>query len=95
VRPRSNGFQRKRDLAGEVSMGEQTLTGLASHPTPAGAMPPVARSRGLGVVDLDSLTTELLAVIEQAMQPSQASLWLQPQPPPSGPACAGMGEPRA
>jgi hypothetical protein len=76
-------------------MGEQTLTGLASHPTPAGAMPPVARSRGLGVVDLDSLTTELLAVIEQAMQPSQASLWLQPQPPPSGPACAGMGGPRA
>jgi hypothetical protein len=32
------------------------------------------------VVDLDTLTTELLAVIEQAMQPSQASLWLQPQP---------------
>ena len=50
-------------------MGEQTLTGLAIHPAPAGAMPPVARSRGLGVVDLDSLTTELLAVIEQAMQP--------------------------
>jgi MFS family permease len=29
-------------------------------------------------VDLDSLTAELLAVVEQAMQPSQASLWLRP-----------------
>jgi len=29
-------------------------------------------------VDLDSLTTELLAVVEQSMQPSQASLWLRP-----------------
>jgi hypothetical protein len=30
-------------------------------------------------VDLDTLTAELLAVIEQTMQPSRASLWLRPQ----------------
>jgi hypothetical protein len=29
-------------------------------------------------VDLDTLTTELLAVVEQTMQPTQASLWLRP-----------------
>ena len=29
-------------------------------------------------VDLDTLTGELLAVVDQTMQPSQASLWLRP-----------------
>jgi len=29
-------------------------------------------------VDLDSLRAELLAVVDQTMQPSQASLWLRP-----------------
>jgi hypothetical protein len=29
-------------------------------------------------VDLDTLTAELLAVVEQTMQPTQASLWLRP-----------------
>jgi len=37
-------------------------------------------------VDLDSLTGELLAVIEQTMQPIQASLWLRPQSRPMPPA---------
>jgi hypothetical protein len=32
-------------------------------------------------VDLDTLTTELLAVVDQTMQPTQASLWLRPQQP--------------
>jgi len=32
-------------------------------------------------VDLDTLTGELLAVVEQTMQPTQASLWLRPHPP--------------
>jgi hypothetical protein len=32
-------------------------------------------------VDLETLTVELLAVVEQTMQPTQASLWLRPQPP--------------
>jgi hypothetical protein len=30
-------------------------------------------------VDLDTLTGELLAVVDQAMQPTRASLWLRPQ----------------
>jgi hypothetical protein len=36
-------------------------------------------------VDLDTLTGELLAVVEETMQPTQASLWLRP-PAPSGAA---------
>ena len=32
-------------------------------------------------VDLDTLTGELLAVVEETMQPTQASLWLRSQPP--------------
>ena len=34
-------------------------------------------------VDLDTLTAELLAVVDQTMQPTRASLWLRP-PPGSG-----------
>jgi hypothetical protein len=29
-------------------------------------------------VDLDTLTAELLTVVDQTVQPTQASLWLQP-----------------
>jgi hypothetical protein len=32
-------------------------------------------------VDLDTLTVELLAVVDQTMQPTQLSLWLRPQAP--------------
>ena len=32
-------------------------------------------------VDLDTLTAELLAVVDETMQPTQASLWLRPQAP--------------
>jgi hypothetical protein len=32
-----------------------------------------------GGIDLDSLSAELLVVIDQTMQPTQASLWLQPR----------------
>jgi hypothetical protein len=32
-------------------------------------------------VDLEALTSELLAVVEETMQPTQTSLWLRPQPP--------------
>jgi MFS family permease len=40
-------------------------------------------------IDLDALTNELLAVVAQTMQPTQASLWLrQPGPKPSPPAAA-------
>jgi hypothetical protein len=31
-------------------------------------------------IDLDTLTAELLGVVEQTMQPTQASLWLRPSP---------------
>jgi hypothetical protein len=32
-------------------------------------------------VDLDDLSAEVLAVVDQTMQPTQASLWLRPQAP--------------
>ena len=31
-------------------------------------------------VDLDTLSSELLAVVDQTMQPTSASLWLRPPP---------------
>jgi hypothetical protein len=34
-------------------------------------------------IDLDTLTAELLAVVEETMQPTQASLWLRARQPPS------------
>ena len=39
-------------------------------------------------VDLEHLTTELLAVVEETMQPTQASMWLRP--PPISPSHAGL-----
>jgi hypothetical protein len=44
-------------------------------------------------VDLDTLTGELLGVVEQTMQPTQTSLWLRPQPP-AGSAAASMARQR-
>jgi hypothetical protein len=44
-------------------------------------------------VDLQALTGELLAVVEQTMQPTMASLWLRPQPP-SGSAGAAIARDR-
>jgi hypothetical protein len=32
-------------------------------------------------VDLDALSTEVLAVVDQTMQPTTASLWLRPPVP--------------
>jgi hypothetical protein len=37
-------------------------------------------------VDLATLTAELLAVADQTMQPTQASLWLRPESRPMPPA---------
>jgi hypothetical protein len=45
-------------------------------------------------VDLDALSAELLAVVEQTMQPTQTSLWLRPQPP-AGSAAAIMARQRS
>jgi len=39
-------------------------------------------------VDLDTLSGELLAVVEQTMQPTRVSLWLRPSPATSGGAAA-------
>jgi hypothetical protein len=38
-------------------------------------------------VDLDTLSTELLAVVGQTMEPTRVSLWLRP-PPPGSPGTA-------
>jgi hypothetical protein len=49
-------------------------------------------------VDLDTLTAELVAVVEQTMQPTRVSLWLRPpSPAPNGSAnaaAAGAGSQR-
>jgi hypothetical protein len=45
-------------------------------------------------VDLDTLTGELLAVVEKTMQPTQASLWLRPPQVPSGATAAGVARQR-
>jgi hypothetical protein len=42
-------------------------------------------------VDLDTLTGELLAVVHQTIQPTQATLWLRPQRPPSTAAGTAHG----
>jgi hypothetical protein len=45
-------------------------------------------------VDLDTLIAELLGVVEQTMQPMQASLWLRPPQASSGPAGAAVARQR-
>jgi hypothetical protein len=45
-------------------------------------------------VDLDTLATELLGVVEETMQPTRASLWLRPQRPSGGPGETQVGGPR-
>jgi hypothetical protein len=32
-------------------------------------------------IDLDTLSAELLAVVDQTMEPTQVSFWLRPSPP--------------
>jgi hypothetical protein len=44
-------------------------------------------------IDLSTLTAELLAVVDQTMQPTQASLWLRP-PRPSNAAAAAVARQR-
>src|SRR6266487_2403094 len=43
-------------------------------------------------IDLDALTTELLAVVDQTMQPTRVSLWLRPSPPHGSPNAAWTGD---
>jgi hypothetical protein len=44
-------------------------------------------------VDLDTLTADLLAVVDQTMQPTQASLWLRPTPELSRPPPGALASP--
>jgi hypothetical protein len=44
-------------------------------------------------VDLDTLSTELLAVVDQTMEPTRASLWLRPSPPGSPGTAASAPRP--
>jgi hypothetical protein len=39
-------------------------------------------------IDLDTLAAELVAVVDQTMQPTRVSLWLRP-PAPTQPAATG------
>jgi hypothetical protein len=52
------------------------------------------RARLRQQVDLDTLTAELLGVVEQTMQPASASLWLRPSASAS-PDQRGTGASRA
>jgi hypothetical protein len=44
-------------------------------------------------IDLDSLSTELLAVVDQTMEPTRVSLWLRPSPPGSSSPPRSEGRP--
>jgi hypothetical protein len=44
-------------------------------------------------IDLDTLSTELLAVVDQTMEPTQASLWLRPSPHGSSGTARGDARP--
>jgi len=44
-------------------------------------------------IDLDTLSTELLAVVDQTMEPTQVSFWLRPPPPGSSDIAASSPRP--
>jgi hypothetical protein len=76
----------------EDSGGERRHVRVAGGPgvtslVVAAATTPPARLRGSpclrAQVDLGALHAELLAVVEETMHPTQASLWLRPQEPSS------------
>jgi hypothetical protein len=44
-------------------------------------------------IDLDTLSTELLAVVDQTMQPTRASMWLRPAANQRGPLTVAAARP--
>jgi hypothetical protein len=72
-----------RDAGGDAARGEP---GAAS-----GRLIEAFGARLRDQVDLDTLTAEVLAVVDQAMPPTQASLWLRPQGLPNPIAARGGG----
>src|SRR6266540_3707992 len=42
-------------------------------------------------LDLDTLSAELLTVVDQTMQPTRTALWLRPAPAPRASSTAGAG----
>jgi hypothetical protein len=58
------------------------VTGLAVPIAAAALVLGFRRARGVErqQVDLDALRAELLAVVDQTMQPTRVSLWLRPEP---------------
>jgi hypothetical protein len=44
-------------------------------------------------VDLDTLSSELLAVVDHTMAPTRVSLWLRPPPPGSSAPARGKARP--
>ena len=110
------GRRRRRSGGGRRHLGGGGRVRPAAPPGPApgrpALQPPSLRRRphrtvaGFAArlreqVDLDALSTELLAVVDQTVQPSRTSLWLrppatpQPQPGPSAGADAAMAQPGA
>jgi hypothetical protein len=44
-------------------------------------------------LDLDTLSTEVLAIVDQTMEPTRVSLWLRPSPPGSSGPAGGEARP--
>lgn len=68
------------DLVQVTAAAGPGVLAVVSAATVGGAL---ASRRPRQQVDLDALTRELLAVVDQTMQPSRAALWIRPPDPPS------------
>jgi hypothetical protein len=64
-----------------VSVVEGLATGTSVGRDQAARTVAAFSARLRDEVDVDALVVELLAVADQAMQPTMVSLWLRPSPP--------------